>query len=304
MQTYIGGIQRFSTEDGPGIRTTVFFKGCPLRCQWCHNPELLDPGFGLLYREKECIHCGRCIASCPVGALSAGADGIVQIQRSHCQGCGMCIEACCTGALFTKSKQFTIEELLKELAKDKDYYALSGGGITLSGGEILSHGKMAREVAQAVTDAGYTLAIETSGFGNYDDLAALAAYCDWILFDMKIMDRELHKQYIGVYPDVIRENLELLCQIPGMKEKIIIRVPLIGEVNDTIENAELLRKYIQTLGLKTVHLLPYHNMGISKAREAGLQQHQFTTPSDERLAAIRTAIQHGGVNVIVMGREE
>lgn len=300
---YIGGIQRFSTEDGPGIRTTVFLKGCPLRCQWCHNPELLERGFGLLYREKECIRCGRCISACSRGALAFGGDQ-VQIDRAACIPCGACTAACCTGALFTKSHVYTEEELMDILAKDNDYYELSQGGITLSGGEVLSHGAYARELARRIKEAGWTLVVETSGFGPWEDLEALAAWCDWILFDLKVMDREKHKAYVGVYPDRIRQNLESLTRKPGVKEKIIIRVPAIGGVNDDEDNTRALGDYMVRLALHRVDILPYHNMGLSKAREAGWTQAEFETPSAAVLERNRMILEDAGLDVTVMGQED
>ena len=302
-QTYIGGIQRFSTEDGPGIRTTVFFKGCPLHCRWCHNPELLDPSYTLMYRKKDCNRCGRCIRSCPEKALSFQAERVV-IDHRKCKQCGRCVEACCTGALYTKSKTYSLDELLATLQKDADYYAISGGGVTFSGGEVLAHADYVCTVAEAVRKAGYTLAIETSGYGKREDLSALASLCDYILFDLKHMDRQAHKTYVGVDPERIWSNLEALARDERMREKIVIRVPQIHKINDDEANMYALRDYMQQLQLHEVHLLPYHNMGVSKAGEAGIEQEQFVTPPDEILERNRSILAATGLTVLVMGHEE
>lgn len=300
---YIGGIQRFSTEDGPGIRTTVFLKGCPLSCRWCHNPELLDGRYGILYRESSCIHCGRCIKSCPVGAIRPH-EGKLHIDRTVCTGCGACIDACCTEALHTKSTEYTMDALMAILEKDRAFYESSGGGITLSGGEILSHGEYAVSLAQEIRARGFTLAIETSGFGDSATLRALAELSDWVLFDRKVMDPEKHRRYVGVAPDTILRNLTMLCEDEALRQKIIIRVPMIHGVNDDVENLSSLRDELLSLHLREVHLLPYHNMGVGKAREAGLEQETFETPSDEVLEQSRALLQAAGLHVTVMGHEE
>lgn len=300
---YIGGIQRFSTEDGPGIRTTVFLKGCPLSCRWCHNPELLDGGYGILYRESSCIRCGRCIKSCPVGAIRPHEDHI-DIDRAKCIGCGICVDACCTEAIHTKSTEYTMDKLMSILEKDRAFYESSGGGITLSGGEILSHGEYAVSLAREIRKRGFTLAIETSGFGDSATLCALAELSNWVLFDRKVMDPQKHLQYVGVTPDVILCNLTMLCADDAIRQKLIIRVPMIHGVNDDSENISALRDELLRLRLQEVNLLPYHNMGVGKAREAGIWQETFETPSDELLEAARSVLADAGLHVVVMGHED
>ena len=300
--TYIGGIQRFSTEDGPGIRTTIFLKGCPLRCQWCHNPELLDPKYAVLQKKDRCILCGRCMKACPSGSLSL-VDGAISINRATCWGCGACVENCPTEALYTKSVNYTMKDLMKPVEKDRAFYG-DEGGVTLSGGEILAHGEYALEIAKELRSRDLSVAIETSGYGKYEELLALARESDWILYDMKHSVPEKHKEFVGVYPDLILENLTKLAAEPGIKEKILIRLPMIGGVNDNEEHIRGVGEVMKANGLKRANLLPYHNMGISKARQAGIEQKEFETPSDELLLGFAEILKEYGVEATIMGMDD
>lgn len=297
---YIGGLQRFSTEDGPGIRTTIFFKGCPLACAWCHNPELLSSLFYLHYQKNKCILCGHCIECCPVQAIAAGDHEIV-IDRETCTACRKCIEICCSGALYTKSNEYSLEDLIVEIEKDKEFFDHSGGGITLSGGEVLANSAYAITVAKAVKKRNIAVALETSGFGKYEELHALAEICDDILFDIKHMNSELHKKYTGVSTKLILRNLEKLAADPDIRNKIMIRVPFIHHVNDSEENVAQLCDFMVANGLKKVSILPYHNMGIAKGKEIGLVQQEFETPPDEVLIKTKEKFLEQGLQVEVLG---
>lgn len=299
---YVGGIQRFSTEDGPGIRTTVFLKGCPLKCVWCHNPEMISPYFMLLYKENKCIKCGLCIKSCPQGALSF-ENGTIFTDMIKCARCMKCIKACPSEALYSKSNEMTVEEVIEEIVKDKDFYEASGGGVTLSGGEILANAPFAINVAEKCRDIGISVAADTSGFGKYDDLLALAEISDVILYDLKHMDRETHKTLTGQYPEIIWDNLIRLAEDPDINRKIIIRVPFIHPLNDSVENTDALCKFMKQHDLKTVNFLPYHSMGISKAREVDIIQEEYAEPSEDTLIYVRQKFEENGINVTIMGKE-
>lgn len=297
----IGGIQRFSTEDGPGIRTTVFLGGCPLRCRWCHNPELMHESPGVSWSKKKCVGCGACAGVCPSGALYMTSEGM-KIRHGSCTGCGKCEKVCAAGALRMCFHLMTVEEILEEAEKDKDFYDNTGGGITLSGGEVLMQGRQAIRLADAAEADGISVAVETSGMGETEILSELGQRCTNILFDLKHMDSHIHRQYTGVPTEVIHRNLAYLAKEAG--DKITVRIPLIRDLNDTLQNIADTAEFMKELGLCRVELLPYHTMGISKARDCGFTQERFSAPSEKDMERILVQFRQRGIRALVMGKSE
>lgn len=261
----IFNIQRFSLHDGDGIRTIVFLKGCSLRCKWCSNPESQSFGKELMFKEINCIKCGKCIEVCKNGAISF-EEGSIKINRELCKSCGVCSIACCSNALEIMGKEMTVQELFKEVVKDKVFYEESGGGITLSGGEALLQPEFSSELLKACKLNGINTTIETAGNVPKDNLIKVMKYVDTFLYDIKVMDGNKHKEYTLVSNEKIIENLCLLAK----NNKVIIRIPLIKGVNDSEDNIEELLNMVNTIGgIKEIHLLPYHKLGVSKYMALG-----------------------------------
>jgi len=260
-------IQRFCVDDGPGIRTTVFFKGCPLRCIWCHNAEGLSGRPQLYYSADKCVFCTACAKVCPNGAHSVGADGH-SIDFLSCSACSACVSACPTEALRIAGREMSAEEIIREVLKDKAFYKNSGGGMTLSGGEPLMQGKLAAELALLAKQNGISVAIETSGYCSKGVIEQISPHTDLFLFDFKHSDPAEHKRYTGVDNACILENLEYISQ---MGKDIILRCPIIPGCNDTEGHYTAIASLAERLeGICEVHIEPYHPFGLGKYASVGL----------------------------------
>lgn len=295
----VSSIQRFCPHDGPGIRTVVFFKGCPLRCVWCHNPETQSAGMQIYYRAVKCISCGSCTA-CPNGAHSVGTDGHIY-DREKCVRCGRCAAWCPTGALENALTEMTEDEVVAALLRDKAFYG-DNGGVTLSGGEPMAHPDAAIAVLSGCKRAGVRTAVETCGRFDGKYIDALAKTADLLLYDVKLTDDRLHEIYTGSPFGPIRDNL-LRADERGIGT--VLRCILIRGINDTEEHfsgiARLYRRLHHCLGAE---LLPYHVYGADKAKALGMayEAHSDWIPSEDGIAAASRSLSEKGVNVLSPSR--
>ena len=255
-------IQRFSVHDGPGIRTTVFLKGCPLSCIWCHNPESQSRKVSIAYYAKNCIGCGACVAACKNGCHSMTEDGLHVFTREGCTGCGACAEACASDAMVAFGKSVTVDEVMSEVRRDRIFYKNSGGGMTLSGGEPLMQGEFTLALLRAARAEGIGTAIETSGFGTRATLTEVAKYTDLFLFDIKESDTDAHKRLTGVPVEPILENLKLLGELGA---NIILRCPLVPGINVRDGHLSAIAHLAATTpGVKEINVMAYHTLGAGK----------------------------------------
>lgn len=256
-------IQKFCIHDGPGIRTTVFFKGCPLRCRWCANPESQNCAGELLYDPAVCLRCGCCTRVCPQGAVSLEEDGI-HLDRERCRGCGACAEACAIyggKALSLQGQRRTVQEVVDEALKDLVFYQSSGGGVTFSGGEVLAQLDFAETVAAELHRHGVHIACETTGYALEAEFDRLLAFADLLLYDVKHYDDEAHRRGTGVSNRTILANLERAIR-RGCP--VIARIPIIPGYNDRPADAEEFGRLLQSMDVQEVHLLPFHQFGQGK----------------------------------------
>jgi pyruvate formate lyase activating enzyme len=265
----IFNIQRYSIHDGPGIRTTVFFKGCPLRCLWCHNPEGIGTENEVVVIESRCIHCGQCRPVCP--QIKMSGNGSAMDEQARCVRCGECVKVCPSGARQMVGRQMNVEEVMAEVLMDRVFYEESAGGVTFSGGEPFMQPRFLRSLLEACRAEGIHTAVDTSGYVAKEDLLSAAPLVDLFLYDLKIMDDRLHRQWTGVSNAVILENLSALGSVHS---NIWIRMPLIPGSNDAGEQVEAVARFAASVpGVCQVNLLPYHATAAHKWKSLGMSNY-------------------------------
>ena len=291
-------IARFAVHDGPGIRVTVFLKGCPLRCSWCHSPESQSPRPELMLKGDRCLVCGTCVPICGHEAIGLTDDGYVT-NREQCEACGDCVDACPADARALAGRTMTVEELVAEIGKDRVFIERSGGGVTFSGGEPLMQPEFLEAAIAACRAAGWHTAVETSGYGTPSAMAA-AATADLVLFDLKVLDEAAHRRVTGVSNRLIVENFKRITAWHG---DVRVRVPLVPGITDGRQNIEAIGRLAREAGVSHVDLLPYHTAGLAKydrlGRPYGLVG--MAPPSPEDLAATRDHLERIGLTVHVGG---
>ena len=262
----IFNLQKYSVHDGPGIRTTVFLKGCPLCCQWCHNPESISPRPEVILVSQRCIACGECRTACPFGG-SLDGQGALPPRHESCILCAACVDACPTGARQMIGRQMTVDEVVEEVRKDRIFYEDSGGGATISGGEPLAQPRFAIALAQALSAAGIQVALDTTGFGCTEHLLAAAGFSDLVLYDLKAFDEARHRELTGVTNRGILENLKALAAV---HRNIWIRIPVVPGFNDDGRELKQIATFVAGLrSVKLVNLLPFHSTGRHKYERLG-----------------------------------
>lgn len=295
-------IERLALHDGPGIRTVVFFKGCPLRCQWCSSPESKTRKPEILYEQQRCTGCLECVAVCPQGALAAEDTGTLVLERNRCQACGLCVKACSSGARSVSGQVVSVEDVVLEIEKDAIFHHRSGGGVTLSGGEPLLQPEFAAALLKACRYRGLHTAMETCAYAQQSLLDSLCPYLDLIYMDLKHLDPDRHEALTGVRNEPIVENIRHVdaCCEPTL----ILRVPLIPGCNDRREDIEQMAVFVSGLQrVQRVELLPYHRYGLRTYERLGraCPLAECSQPTEKHMHALGKLFQDKSIQVQIGG---
>ncbi|MFO7569914.1 MAG: glycyl-radical enzyme activating protein [Smithellaceae bacterium] len=293
----IFNIQKFSVHDGPGIRTTVFLKGCPLKCAWCSNPESQNFFPELLVRDMNCTRCGACVAACPRGAIRiTGKHGRI-IDRQKCDQCLLCVQSCLYDALRACGTCMTVQETVAEVMQDRLFYENSGGGVTLSGGEPLSQMAFTETLLEACKKEGLHTALETSGAAPWSDMERVLRFVDLLLFDIKHLDSNQHEKMTGVHNFRILENLRQ----SAAQSVLWLRVPLISGFNDSESHIKKIAFLGADVGAQKISLLPYHEGGKTKSRQMGkvYAYPEGKAPGEKHIGKLKRIIERAGLAVSV-----
>jgi pyruvate formate lyase activating enzyme len=295
----VSNIQGYSIHDGPGIRTTVFLKGCPLSCKWCSNPENLSGKVEMGFIESLCVHCGRCQEVCPNGAIRPG-EGEYRIDHFRCLACGLCRDNCYYGALVRYGEVMTVDEVWDAVRRDKMFYEASGGGVTVSGGEPLLQAHFVRELFELCRMERIGACVETCGFASPEAFLEVLPVTDCLIFDLKQMDTDIHRRYTGQANDQILENAALVV---AHCAEVIFRQPLIPGINDSLTNIDGTAKFLHRLGEKAarLQLMPYHRMGQSKYRALNVTYDMdgIAVMEDREIEAVKNAYIDRGIDCTI-----
>ena len=291
----IFNIQRFSIHDGPGVRTTVFFKGCALRCFWCHNPEGIRSRPEVLFTPERCIGDAECVAVCPHSAHEF-TDGVHAFHRLCCDACGDCVDSCYANALELSGRQRSVDDVLAEILADRAFYETSGGGVTLSGGDPLVQPAFTAALLQACKAEGIHTALETAAHCRWETLAGLLPLTDLVMMDIKHMDPGRHEAATGVSNERILANARRLAE-SGVS--LIVRIPIVPGVNDTPAEIAAIAGFVRSLDGPALELLPFHRLAENKYRSLGLtyMASALTPPSKEQMEHLTVAAAACGVMV-------
>jgi pyruvate formate lyase activating enzyme len=296
MSALVTNIQGYSIHDGPGIRTVVFLKGCGLECRWCSNPECISLKPEISLFKSLCTRCGKCAGVCPENALVMDTDRPPRIDRKRCTGCGLCSSVCYYQALVMNGKQMSLETVFDAVKRDAMFYQPSGGGVTVSGGEVLLQPQFVSSLLDICRRSGIHTCIETSGYGPESALQQMLPFLDYVLFDLKHLNSKVHRQYTGQTNELILANARTVAQ---NRAEFLFRMPLIPNVNDDQENIQQTAEFLHALGQRAskIELMPYHRLGTGKYESLDLtyQMPELMAPEPEQLERVKNAFQEMGI---------